>query len=227
MVRRWSIEVVTAVASSVRGPLGDAASVRYGPAVHPSRIARSLSSSDSLIGITSSALPASTLYTWPICRLDSLALEERLYTFTMAPKKNAAAAAAVPAPSQVPPSTAKPAHGQTSASSQPTKPIAASTKATSTKSAIRNSNDAQEIALAAWDRYVQDTPQRVKLIDVFMAFLIVVGALQFLYCIIGGNYVRLLTLYHTHNPADARHSPSMLSSPVLLLPSANSSLLPA
>ncbi|CAD0024974.1 unnamed protein product [Aureobasidium pullulans] len=102
----------------------------------------------------------------------------------MAPKKNAAA----PAPSQTPPSTAKPSHGQTSASSQPTKPIAASAKATSTKSTVRNSTDAQEIALAVWDRYVQDTPQRVKLIDVFMTFLIFVGALQFFYCVIGGNY---------------------------------------
>ncbi|KAG9665261.1 defender against death DAD protein, partial [Aureobasidium melanogenum] len=102
----------------------------------------------------------------------------------MAPKKNAAA----PAPSIVPPSTAKPSHGQTSASSQPTKPIAASTKPTSTKSTVRNSTDAQEIALAVWDRYVQDTPQRVKLIDVFMTFLIFVGVLQFLYCVISGNY---------------------------------------
>lgn len=105
----------------------------------------------------------------------------------MAPKKNAAAA---PAPSIVPPSTAKPAHGQTSASSQPTKPLPASVKPTSVKSTVRNSSDAQEIALAVWDRYVQDTPQRVKLIDVFMTFLILVGVLQFLYCVIGGNYVR-------------------------------------
>jgi len=29
----------------------------------------------------------------------------------------------------------------------------------------------------------------VKLIDVFMAFLVVVGGLQFLYCVIVGNYV--------------------------------------
>jgi len=111
----------------------------------------------------------------------------QLNTLIMAPKKNAAAA---PAPSIVPPSTAKPAHGQTSASSQPTKPLPAAVKPTSVKSTVRNSSDAQEIALAVWDRYVQDTPQRVKLIDVFMTFLILVGVLQFLYCVIGGNYVR-------------------------------------
>jgi oligosaccharyltransferase complex subunit epsilon len=104
----------------------------------------------------------------------------------MAPKRNAAAA---PSPSIIPPSTAKPSHGQTSASSQPTKPIAASVKPTSVKSTVRNSSDAQEIALAVWDRYVKDTPQRVKLIDVFMTFLVLVGVLQFAYCVIGGNYV--------------------------------------
>jgi len=39
-----------------------------------------------------------------------------------------------------------------------------------------------------WKNYVESTPQRVKLIDVFMAFLVVVGALQFVYCVIAGNY---------------------------------------
>ena len=49
-----------------------------------------------------------------------------------------------------------------------------------------------------WDRvisdvvshYVKTTPQRTKLIDVFMAYLAVVGAIQFLYCILAGNFVR-------------------------------------
>lgn len=48
-----------------------------------------------------------------------------------------------------------------------------------------------------WDRvvsdvvshYVKATPQRTKLIDVFMVYLAVVGAVQFLYCILAGNYV--------------------------------------
>jgi len=39
-----------------------------------------------------------------------------------------------------------------------------------------------------WNNYVDKTPQRVKLIDTFLAFLVVVGALQFVYCVIGGNY---------------------------------------
>jgi hypothetical protein len=36
---------------------------------------------------------------------------------------------------------------------------------------------------------VEETPQRAKLIDVFMGFLLVVGGLQFLYCVLAGNYV--------------------------------------
>lgn len=40
-----------------------------------------------------------------------------------------------------------------------------------------------------WQRYVRETPQRVKLVDVFMVFLVVVGVLQFAYCVLAGNYV--------------------------------------
>jgi len=39
-----------------------------------------------------------------------------------------------------------------------------------------------------WDKYVQKTPQRVKLLDCFMAFLVAVGVLQFVYCVIAGNF---------------------------------------
>ena len=43
-----------------------------------------------------------------------------------------------------------------------------------------------------WDSYLKTTPQRVKLIDVFMAFLVVMGGLQFVYCVLAGNYVSLV-----------------------------------
>ncbi|RYP38559.1 hypothetical protein DL767_002495 [Monosporascus sp. MG133] len=36
--------------------------------------------------------------------------------------------------------------------------------------------------------YQKTTPQRTKLLDAFMAFLAVVGALQFAYCILMGNF---------------------------------------
>ncbi|KIN04828.1 hypothetical protein OIDMADRAFT_114565 [Oidiodendron maius Zn] len=45
-----------------------------------------------------------------------------------------------------------------------------------------------EIALGVWQHYVETTPQRTKLIDVFMVFLVAVGCLQFAYCLISGNY---------------------------------------
>ncbi|KAF2442459.1 defender against death DAD protein [Karstenula rhodostoma CBS 690.94] len=48
--------------------------------------------------------------------------------------------------------------------------------------------DAQEIVQGVWNKYVNKTPQRVKLLDSFMFFLIVVGVLQFVYCLIVGNF---------------------------------------
>jgi oligosaccharyltransferase complex subunit epsilon len=45
-----------------------------------------------------------------------------------------------------------------------------------------------QILSNVWSHYVDETPQRTKLIDAFMAFLMVVGALQFLYCVLAGNY---------------------------------------
>ncbi|TVY88466.1 Dolichyl-diphosphooligosaccharide--protein glycosyltransferase subunit [Lachnellula willkommii] len=64
--------------------------------------------------------------------------------------------------------------------SSPSVPIPSSKKA-------RNQSP-QEIALGIWENYLDTTPQRTKLIDVFMSFLVVVGVLQFVYCVIAGNY---------------------------------------
>jgi hypothetical protein len=58
--------------------------------------------------------------------------------------------------------------------------------------------DAQQIVQSVWNKYVQKTPQRVKLLDTFMAFLIVVGALQFLYVVIVGNFVCLPLRLSSH-----------------------------
>lgn len=63
----------------------------------------------------------------------------------------------------------------------------------SKKSASANQSP-QEIALGIWEGYLERTPQRTKLIDVFMGFLVVVGVLQFGYCVIAGNYVRATDL---------------------------------
>lgn len=45
-----------------------------------------------------------------------------------------------------------------------------------------------------WESYLSGTPQRVKLLDTFMAFLVLVGVLQFVYCVLVGNYVSLFSL---------------------------------
>jgi oligosaccharyltransferase complex subunit epsilon len=72
---------------------------------------------------------------------------------------------------------ARPQPGQPSASNGP--------------SSIAKTSDAGAIVAHVWSNYLRRTPQRVKLVDAFMAFLVVVGVLQFVYCVIGGNYVRL------------------------------------
>ncbi|KAK3355859.1 DAD family-domain-containing protein [Neurospora tetraspora] len=67
------------------------------------------------------------------------------------------------------------------------------TKTTTGKSSGSSSSGAQG---QAWNKvfsnllthYQDTTPQRTKLIDAFMAFLVVVGGLQFLYCVLAGNY---------------------------------------
>lgn len=50
----------------------------------------------------------------------------------------------------------------------------------------------QDVLAGIWEKYVSKTPQRVKLLDTFMAFLVLVGALQFVYCVLVGNYVSFL-----------------------------------
>ncbi|KAJ4268219.1 oligosaccharyltransferase complex subunit epsilon [Fusarium torreyae] len=96
----------------------------------------------------------------------------------MAPKKNAR---------DITPSAAATTQASTTAAGtvppQQPKPVAPKTVAT-------KGGDVE------WNKAVQDfynhyndkTPQRVKLIDAFMAFLVVVGVIQFLYCILAGTF---------------------------------------
>lgn len=58
-------------------------------------------------------------------------------------------------------------------------------------SSSSSASHGQDVLVAIWKRYVSETPQRVKLLDTFMAFLVLVGALQFVYCVLVGNYVSL------------------------------------
>ncbi|KAK3310539.1 DAD family protein [Chaetomium strumarium] len=92
------------------------------------------------------------------------------------------------------------AHSSTTTSSIAAAPSAAATAPPSSapvavpKSAIAKTTHAG--STQSWDKivsnvlthYLDTTPQRTKLLDAFMAFLVAVGALQFLYCILAGNY---------------------------------------
>lgn len=101
-------------------------------------------------------------------------LDTRRHPPAMAPKKNARDRATTPTPALVAQEAAPPA---------PPKP-----SKTSTSKGSRANWD--EVLLNIHQHYVKETPQRTKLIDVFLFFLVVVGGLQFLYCVLAGNYVR-------------------------------------
>ncbi len=96
----------------------------------------------------------------------------------MAPKKNAAAAAAASTASEK-------------------RPVTPTTASATPKRSSATLTTAKGGAAASWDvvfqniytHYMKETAQRTKLIDVFLAFLVVVGALQFAYCVLAGNYV--------------------------------------
>jgi oligosaccharyltransferase complex subunit epsilon len=56
-------------------------------------------------------------------------------------------------------------------------------------STLKTNASAAAIAQHVWEQYLATTPQRTLLLDAFMAFLVLVGGLQFLYCVLAGNYV--------------------------------------
>src|ERR1700761_2746554 len=105
-------------------------------------------------------------------------------------KKAAAQSPATKTPAPVaaakPPPASTAAHKPSgSVSSNPTIPI----KPATTSPTLSPRSSPQEILIHVWNKYLQDTPSRTMLLDAFMAWLVVVGAVQFLYCIIAGNYV--------------------------------------
>ncbi|KAJ5364062.1 uncharacterized protein N7496_009775 [Penicillium cataractarum] len=55
-------------------------------------------------------------------------------------------------------------------------------------STLKTNASAAAIAQHVWEQYLATTPQRTLLLDAFMAFLVLVGGLQFLYCVLAGNY---------------------------------------
>ncbi|KAI1757035.1 defender against death DAD protein [Xylaria castorea] len=65
---------------------------------------------------------------------------------------------------------------------------ATSTSSGTSTSTSSSSSQIDKIALNIVQHYHKTTPQRTKLIDAFMAFLVIVGGLQFAYCVLAGNY---------------------------------------
>lgn len=95
----------------------------------------------------------------------------------MAKSRNVTPAAAVPA-SASQPNAATPA------------PMPAAAVPIKAKPTTSGKQSWDQVVLNIANYYQEKTPQRTKLIDAFMAFLVVVGALQFVYCVLAGNYVR-------------------------------------
>ncbi|KAL2255730.1 hypothetical protein VTK26DRAFT_2804 [Humicola hyalothermophila] len=119
----------------------------------------------------------------------------------MAPKQRSAAARGVsPAPSSLSSATAAAPTPTTtttassSAAATTTQPPAGAAGTTTRPTALKTGPAAGGVQ--SWDKvvgnvaahYVETTPQRTKLLDAFMAFLVAVGALQFAYCVLAGNY---------------------------------------
>ncbi|KAK3906932.1 defender against death DAD protein [Staphylotrichum tortipilum] len=104
----------------------------------------------------------------------------------MAPKQRNTTAAAPPPATSTSTSTPTPS----TSSSQPTTAAAAATTAPS-KPRLTAGGQPQtldRIVANVAAHYLDTTPQRTKLLDAFMAFLVAAGALQFLYCVLAGNY---------------------------------------
>lgn len=78
------------------------------------------------------------------------------------------------------------------ATSSPVAPVAKASKTSPATAAASSAQSWDKVVVNLVNYYQEQTPQRTKLIDAFMAFLVAVGGLQFVYCVLAGNYVRLL-----------------------------------
>ncbi|PYH79938.1 defender against death DAD protein [Aspergillus uvarum CBS 121591] len=97
----------------------------------------------------------------------------------MPAKRTAAATGPVPAPS---PPTIPSSSTTTTAAASPSSSLSSGPKTLTTNSSVL------DIAHTVWQQYLATTPQRTLLLDAFMGFLVLVGGVQFLYCVLAGNY---------------------------------------
>ena len=99
----------------------------------------------------------------------------------MAPKRHAASnPAAIAAAAATTTATAS--------SSSPSSKV--TQRSTHSSPGLTPNSPPQAIIQHIWQRYLAQTPQRTLLLDAFMAFLVLVGGIQFVYCVLAGNYVR-------------------------------------
>ncbi|CAK7216402.1 oligosaccharyltransferase complex subunit epsilon [Sporothrix curviconia] len=80
------------------------------------------------------------------------------------------------------------ATGSSTASTTTTSPPAPAAPKTAAASSSSGGNAVQNVVQTLLQNYQKATPQRTKLLDAFMAFLVAVGVLQFVYCVLAGNY---------------------------------------
>ncbi|RAK99090.1 putative oligosaccharyl transferase subunit Dad1 [Aspergillus ibericus CBS 121593] len=103
----------------------------------------------------------------------------------MAPKRT-------PATASTSPSNTSTSTGPIPAPSAPTMPSASSSSNSASLSSgpktLTTNSSVYDIAQTVWQQYVGTTPQRTLLLDAFMAFLVLVGGVQFVYCVLAGNY---------------------------------------
>jgi oligosaccharyltransferase complex subunit epsilon len=103
----------------------------------------------------------------------------------MAPKKNAR-------------DTTSATAATTQASTSTTAPIPLAPE--QTKPVLPKKSDARadvqwdQIPQTIYNHYINETPQRIMLLDIFLVYLVVVGAIQFVNCAIAGTFVRIKEL---------------------------------
>ncbi|OOF97169.1 hypothetical protein ASPCADRAFT_205980 [Aspergillus carbonarius ITEM 5010] len=100
-------------------------------------------------------------------------------------------------PKRTPAATTTPASttGPVPAPSAPTMPSSAASPSSTTSASLSSgpktltsNSSIYDIAHTVWQQYLATTPQRTLLLDAFMAFLVLVGGVQFVYCVLAGNY---------------------------------------
>lgn len=80
----------------------------------------------------------------------------------------------------------------------PKRPSTGPTTLSSGPQTLKTNSSPIEIAQYVWTQYTTTTAQRTMLLDAFMGYLALVAIVQFIYCVVAGNFVRLLDTLNTN-----------------------------